>query len=154
MGKFIKCSYCEKNSVDKYLFWDSASHWCAVCHKNLCKDHRKPTINFDLSTPDYGQNYDLCPECYQWRIDTVANILSVRSSHIGQHRIVKNLHQIQTRYGHLNQDSALWEIKYNAAIQHANAIINLNYNYNTLSNGNYFYKVWTASGYLVIIEPI
>ena len=161
----MKCHYCTKDSFDSWLqrpvsdfftmFSKGADHWCAVCGewKKLCKDHRRPTLDFDLRHATYGMPYDLCPECFQWRDDAAKPIITVRSSHVGSHTIIKTIGRIATKHQHRDRDAAAWEIKYNAALVGANAITNLNYISHKAQDGNYIFKKWTASGDLVVVEP-
>ncbi len=152
----MKCHFCENDSRSGLIF--KTEHWCAVCkmigagRMFLCKNHRNSTINFDLRHQNSGGKYDLCPGCTQWRIDAAAKVKTVKSSHVGGHKIKQKLEYLETRHRHKDMDSAKWEICYNAHLRGANAILNYYCISHQESDGNYKYKTWTAKGDLAVIE--
>jgi len=119
----------------------------------LCKNHRKTTNDFDLRHYDYGNEYDLCPNCYQWRIDAADKVITVHSAHVGGHRLKQKMEYLETRYPHKDMDSAMWEMRYNAHLRGANAVLDFYCIPHEASSGNYKYKTWTAKGNLALVEP-
>ena len=142
----MKCHFCDNDSSSGWIF--KTEHWCAICEMTgggkiylsnnavcemtdgriyLCNNHRHSTLNFDLRHSTYGSVYDLCPNCYQWRIEAAAKVIIVRSAHISGHKLIKNLGFIETKHRHRDMDSSKWEICYNAHLREANGIVNLSF---------------------------
>lgn len=148
----MKCKYCEKDSRDWFLIIPYADHWCAKCGGHLCKDHRKSTHQYDMEDPGYKKPMDLCSECYNERESIVESIIAVKNNHVGGHKIVEEKYYLETGFEFENYDHAIWDLKFNAHLKGANAIINLKTIPHQHSDGNYIYKKWTAGGNLVNIE--
>lgn len=154
----MNCYYCRKETREFFLgmpfLWTVREHWCGVCGQSkwLCRDHRTWTIQFDLQDSRYGQFYDLCPDCNQWRVDAANRVVAVKSDRVGSRRTINALGFVQTRHEHEDHDGAVWELKYNAAVRGCNAITNLNIIPHQHSSGNYIFKKWTAEGVFVTIE--
>lgn len=151
----MQCSYCDADSRDFFLWWPvSEPRHCAVCgnEKKLCYHHRNVAINYNLSQSGYGLKYTLCRDCIDWRNKVVAEVIAVRSGHIGNHKTINVIGHGQTRFQQKDIDDSVWEIKYNAALLGANAVLNLKHISHKNHDGNFIYKLWTVSGDYAIVK--
>ena len=149
----MKCKYCDKDSRDWFFFfWPIRDHWCAECGAHLCEDHRILAYQANLEDPGYSTPMDLCSECQFERDKKSDSIITVRSSHVGNHKIVQNLSYLETILEHDDFEKAIWELKFNAFLKGANGIINLKTIPHQHSDSNYIFKKWTACGDLVVVE--
>lgn len=157
-----KCHYCSRVSGDYlinflgYCQFNIREHWCFICgyEKGLCDKHRVNTINYNTSSTSYSEAIELCPDCVRHRDEITQNVIDVKSSHVGGHKILELCKTLRTHIEHEDLDDAIWELKFNAALEQCNAVLNLKVIPHKYKDGNYIYKTWTAEGDLARIQKV
>lgn len=155
--------YCEICGEKFNLFrWRNI---CDYCGKTVCADCCK-SVN--------GLNYRFCKNCREKVIQGIDNIIIVKSSHIGSYHIKKKLPKVFSTNSFRDKQDAVNDIRYQAFVLKANAIINLVFRtqrdsenapskidwYTNQSGikpvvrdgGTHFFNVFEAEGIPVVIE--
>ncbi len=117
---------------------------CIECEKVLCSK----CVGF----LDYVDRY-VCNHCQGLLNTKVNSVKEVQSNHIGGHDIIQKYNRVESQFASTNRQLVINNIKYQAAITGANAIVSLNIEKITRSRptgrdnqGTYYYSEFKASG--------
>lgn len=162
MSKIKECQSCQKKFG--IFRWRNT---CKCCDLTICSDCTYQNINEledDFSDNPYNPILDkYCDSCGGQRSSELVklkneleNIIVVKSSYVGNHKIVEEFAHLSTDKWVNDSQKAIKNLKYKALMLGANAIVNLEINKNTDSKpgkgkGTHYYSVFKVAGKPVIV---
>ena len=138
------------NNCNGPFWFYTTEYFCEDCNNIVCYDCQ--------SKPRYLYKTRICSNCNKLNWHAMSKILIVKSQHIGGHKMIKNISNIESSIITSDYNSAIDNLKYLASKLGANGIISFQHHKSSVAQtsengkGTYYRSIFSSSGIAVLVE--